>query len=140
MADLRSSTMIRDLDACCLKGNCLSYNTFLKVQIQGLTVKKFKSEEFKSKKPKISEGKSSALPYTNEPIKFNCKNKRWKWLKKKKSSISAIRNNAIKSKKKRILGNINQVNCYNCQKKATLQINATSQKTSISLGNFCLNN
>lgn len=70
---LRSSAIVRDLNACCLKGYCLSLNTSFKVQIQGLNNKdSLYSKEPKSKNPKL------ALPYGNavEPAKKEDKKKR----------------------------------------------------------------
>ena len=69
------------------------------------------------KKAKLTNGKTPALPCSNEPTKPNRKKKKRKWLKKKKDSILAIVDNAIERKKKWIPGNTSQVTCYNCQKK-----------------------
>ena len=44
-ADLKSSIMVRHIDSCCPRSHCLSQNISIKVQIQGLTVKKSKPEE-----------------------------------------------------------------------------------------------
>ena len=48
-ASLRSSTMIRDLDICCLRGHRLSNSTVLKVQTQETTAKNSYLEEAKVK-------------------------------------------------------------------------------------------
>ena len=88
------------------------------VQTQNLTVKKSKSKEFKPQKSKLDKKKSSTLPRINEPAKFNYKNKKKEWLKKKKNSILAIENNAIKGKKKQTSSNGNQVTYYNYHKKS----------------------
>ena len=64
---LRSSIMIRDADSHCLRDNCLSQNTSTKVQIQGLTIKKFKLEESRLKDLKPANEKTPAPPRNNKP-------------------------------------------------------------------------
>ena len=113
---LKSSIIVQNLDACFSKGYRLSHKTFLKVQTQGSTAKKSKLKEFKPKESKSVNERSSVLFYTNKPFKLNCKDMKKKWLKKK-DSIMAIRDNAIKSKKKQTHNNTSQIICYNCQKK-----------------------
>ena len=49
---LRSSTMVGDSDAYCLKGHRPSYHTFSKVQTQGITAKKPRTKEPRPKKVK----------------------------------------------------------------------------------------
>ena len=79
------------------------------------------------------------MPCINELAKSNSKDKKKKWLKKKKNSTWVIENNTIEDKKKWAPSNTSQVTCYNCQKKAILQTNTQNQKTSIGLDNFCTN-
>lgn len=105
-ASLRFSVIVQNLDTYCFKGYYLSHNTFLKMQTQGLTAKKFKLKMFKTKKSKLTDRKSSTPPYINNFAKPNCKNTRKKWLKKKNSTLTT-RNNAIRDKKKQTAGNIN---------------------------------
>ena len=51
---LKSSTMVWDLDAYCLRGHRLSHNTFSKVQIQDFNNKDFSySKKPKPKDPKL---------------------------------------------------------------------------------------
>ena len=57
-ANLRSSTMVWDLDICCPRSHRPSYNTFLKVQTQG------SKNSFRPKKPKLKDPKS-AQSYDN---------------------------------------------------------------------------
>ena len=61
-AGLRFSIIVWDLDTYCSTNYCPFYNTFSKVQTQGLTIKKSKPEESKPKKSKLDKKKSSALP------------------------------------------------------------------------------
>ena len=72
-ANLKLSTMVLDLDAYCLKGYCLFYNTSLKMQIQGFNNK----NSFHTKKLKAKNLKS-ALPRTNiaESLEQSKKNRR----------------------------------------------------------------
>ena len=51
-ADLRSSTMVQDLDICCPRGHCLSNSSASKVQTQETIAKDFHSEKFKVKEVK----------------------------------------------------------------------------------------
>ena len=43
-ADLKFSVIVGDVEFRYPKSHCLSYNTFAKMQIQGLIIKKFKSK------------------------------------------------------------------------------------------------
>lgn len=70
------------------------------MQTQDLTVKKFKSEEFKLKESKLGEEKFSAPPRTDEPAKFNSKDKKRERLKKKKDSTQATGDHIIEDRKK----------------------------------------
>ena len=110
--------MIWDADSRCPKGHCLSQKTFTKVKTQGWTAKKSKSKEFKLKDSKPANGKTPALPQTNEPRKTSRKDKKKEYLKKKqdgKNPTPVTGDNAIEGKKKR--NNRGDGKCYNCQKK-----------------------
>ena len=74
------------------------------MQTQRTTAKEPHIKKSKPKVAKSTNGKTPAPPRSSKPVKSNCKDKRRKRLKKK-DSIPAIENNAIKDKKKRILGN-----------------------------------
>ena len=113
----RSSSMVRESDIRCLRGHCPSHNTSSKMQTQGTTAKEPRTEEPRPKETKSTNGKAPALPRFNEPVKLNHKKKKREWLKKKKDSTPATRDNAIEGKKKRTFGNTSQMTCYNCQKK-----------------------
>ena len=63
-AGLKSSTMVRDLDACCPRGHRLSHNTSSKVQTQG-SKDSSRSEEAKPKDPKLAPLRENAA----EPAK-----------------------------------------------------------------------
>ena len=117
-AGLRSSTMVRELDAHCPRGHRPSYNTSSKVQTQGTTANEPRTKESRSKEAKSTDGKAPVPPRSNEPTKPNRKKKKREWLKKKKDSTLVTEDNAIEAqKKKRTPGDISQVTCYNCQKK-----------------------
>ena len=115
-AGLRSRTIIQESDICCLWGYRLSHNTSSKVQTQRTIAKKPCIKESRPKEAKSTNGKTPALPCSNELSKSNRKKKKWEWLKKKKDSTPATRDNAIEAKKKRTLDNTSQVTSYNCQK------------------------
>ena len=117
-AGLKSSTMIRKSDARCPRGYRLSHNTSSKVQTQETTAKDPHTKESRLKEGKSTNGKAPAPPRSNEPAKLNREKKKQKWLKKKKDSIPATGNNAIKAQKKnRTTSNISLLTCYNCQRK-----------------------
>ena len=106
-AGLRSSTMVQKSDARCARGHRPSHNTSLKIQTQGTTAKKTRTEESRPKKAKLTDGKVPALPRSNEPAKPNYKKKKREWFKKKKNSTPAIGDNVIEDqKKKQTPGNI----------------------------------
>lgn len=113
-ADLRSSIMIQKANSRCFRSHCLFYNTFAKMQTEGLTAKESKPKESKSKELKLINGRSFALPHTNKSAKFTHQKKNY-WTKKQnqKNSTSATKNNAIKNGEKK-KGN---KKCYNHLKK-----------------------
>ena len=61
-AGLKSSTIVQESDARYPRSHRLSHNTFSKVQTQGTTVKKPRTEESRPKRAKQADGKASALP------------------------------------------------------------------------------
>ena len=68
-----SSTIVSDLDVCCLRHHPLSHNTTSKMQIQGLNTKAKKSQ---TKKPNLAPSHNN----TAEPAKKeNKKNKKKKF-------------------------------------------------------------
>ena len=115
-AGLRSSTIVRESDIRCFQGYYSFYNTFSKVQTNGTTARKSHTKESRPKEAKLTDGKAPVPPRSNEPAKPNRKKKKRKWLKKK-NSIPATGDIAIKGKKKQTSNNTSQVTCYNCQKK-----------------------
>ena len=68
--------MVWKSDAHYPKGHCLSHNIFSKVQTQGTTAKKPRTEESRPKEAKQANGKAPALPRSNEPAKPNCQKKK----------------------------------------------------------------
>ena len=77
----------------------LSHNTSVKIQTQGLTIKKSKQKKFKAKKLKPVDKKSSILFCFDNFAKHSYQDKKKKWLKKKDFTL-ATGNNAIEGKKK----------------------------------------
>ena len=71
-AGLKSNIIIQNADFRNPRGYCPSQNIFIKVQTQGLTAKKFKPKEFKSKDLKPTNKKTLAPPRTNESRKIFC--------------------------------------------------------------------
>ena len=80
-ADLKSSAMVRNLDACYPKSHYFSHIIFLKTQTQRFNTKKSKLEEFKPKKSKLANIKTSATFYPNftEPRKTSYQDKKKKY-------------------------------------------------------------
>ena len=75
-----------------------------KVQTQGSTAKESKPKESRLKDSKLANGKTPALPRTNEPGKTSRQDKKKEYLKKKrdrKNSTPATKDNAIEGEKKR---------------------------------------
>ena len=100
----RSSIMVRDAHSRCPRGDCLSQNTFTKVQTEGLTAKKSKPEKSKPKDSKPANKKTPALPRTNELRKTSHQDKKKEYFKKKrerKNLIPITGDNAIEGEKKR---------------------------------------
>ena len=110
--------MVRDADSRCPRGHRLSQNISIKVQTQGSTVKESKLEESRPKDSKLADGKTPALPRTNEPRKTSRQDKKEEYLKKKrdwKNSTPTIGDYAIEGEKKQ--SKRDDGNCDNCQKK-----------------------
>ena len=113
-AGLKSSIMVRDADFHCPRGHCPSQNTSTKVQTQGSTVKKSKSEVSRPKNLKPADEKTPVPPRTNKPGKIFHQDKKKEYLKNKrdrKNSTPATRDNAIEDEKKR--NNRGDGKCYN---------------------------
>ena len=131
-AGLRSSTMVRNLDARCPESHCLSHNTSSKVQTQG-SKDLFRSKETKSKDPK------SALSRDNtaeSPKKDNRKDKKKRFRgqrrehigerKKQTSATNINTTNILKKKKKR--RDISKITYFNYDKKGHFVSNYTKPK------------
>ena len=99
---LRSSTMVRDLDACCPRGHCLSYNTSSKVQSQGCKDSSC-SEEPKSKDPKLAPSHDNAAKPAKKEDRKNKKKKlqNRRWERNKQTPATGDNIEALKKKKKR---------------------------------------
>ena len=110
-ASLRSSIMVRDLDARCPRGHRLSHNTSSKVQTQG-SKDSFRSKEPKAKDPKPAPSREDMVEPAKKENKKNKKkrlqNQRWEHTGKQ---IPATGNN-IKTLKKKI-----KARYFNCNKK-----------------------
>ena len=74
-AGLRSSTMVRDSNICCLRGHCLSISTASKIQTQKTTANDFYLKELKVKNVKPT---SSWAAEASKPLKQTCKKKKKK--------------------------------------------------------------
>ena len=126
-AGLRSSTMVRDLDACCLRSHRPSNNTTSKMQTQGTTGKKSKLEESRPKKAKLAESKNPAPSRfkSSEPGKTFCTDKKSEYHEKKKKKQDQKNNtpatgdnaNAVEVGEKKKRNDQGNRRCYNFQKK-----------------------
>ena len=102
-AGLRSSIMVQNADFRCPRGHRPSQNTSAKVQTQDSIAKKSRPKESRPKDLKPANEKTPAPLYTNKSGKTSCQDKKKEYFKKKqdrKNSTLAIRDNAIKDKKK----------------------------------------
>ena len=120
-AGLKSSIMVRDTDFYYSRNYYLSSNISAKVQTQSSIVKKSKPKESRLKNLKPANKITFALSYINKLEKTFYQDKKKEYFKKKwnqKNFIPAIKDNAIKDKKKQ--NNQSNKKCYNCQKKAIL--------------------
>ena len=131
-AGLRSSSMVRNLDACCPRGHRLSYNTFSKVQTQG-SKNSSHPKEIKSKNLK------SALSHDNVaelPKKDNRKDKKKRfWVQKQEytgerkeqtpaTNVNITNISKIKKKKR----DVSEITYFNCDKKDHFASNCTKPK------------
>ena len=115
-AGLRSSTMVRDLNAHCRRGHHLSHNFSSKVQTQDSSHKDSpRSEESKNKdlKPALSRG-NAAEPAKKEDKKKNLQGHRREWNKQ----TPAIGNNTEAPKEKKKRHDPSKITCFNCNKKS----------------------
>ena len=115
---LRSSTMVRDLDARCPKGHHLSHNSSSKVQTQGSSHKDLpRSKELKPKDPKPAPSRDNVVePAKKEDRKdkkIKLQNRKREW--NKQTSATGDNTKALKKKKKR--RDSSEVTCFNCDKK-----------------------
>ena len=116
-ADLRSSTMVRDLDARCPRGHRPSHNTSSKVQSQGSNNKDSSHfEEPKPKDPKLALPRDNAAAKPAKKEDRKDKKKRF-WRQRRehtgeqKDQTPATGVNEAAPKKKL------KVRCFNCNKK-----------------------
>ena len=110
-AGLRSSTMVRELDAHCRRGHCRSHNTSSKVQTQG-SKDSSRSKEPKPKDPKPTPSRDNVA----EPTKKENRKKRKKILRNQsrehtgeQTAATGVNTEALKKKLK--------TRCFNCNKK-----------------------
>ena len=112
-AGLKSSTMVRESDACCPKGHRLSLNTFSKVQTQGSSYKDSPhSKKSKPKDPKPAPSRDDMA----KPVKTEDRKEKKKRLRNQKrehtgeqTSATRVNTEALKKKVK--------ARCFNCNKK-----------------------
>ena len=113
-AGLRSSTMVRDLDAHCPRGHRPSHNTFCKVQTQGSSHKNSPhSKEPKPKDPKLAPLRNN----TAEPAKKEDRKNKKKRLQNQRrehtgeqTPATSVNTEALKKKIK--------ARCFNCNRKS----------------------
>ena len=126
-AGLRSSTMVRELDARCPKSHRPSHNTFSNVQTQRTTVKEPHTEQSRPKQAKQANGKAPVPPRSEftEAGKTSRTDKRREYLEKKKKKWDRKNNtpttgdnaNNIEVGKKKKRDDRGNGRYYNCQKK-----------------------
>ena len=129
---LRSSTMVPDLDTCCLRGHRLSHNTSSKVQTQG-SKDLSHSKKIKSKDPKSAPSRDNAA---ESPKKDNRKDKKkrfWgqKWehtWEQKEQTLATNVNTTNVSKKKKKRRDVSKIMCFNCDKKDHFASDCTKPK------------
>ena len=113
-AGLRSSTMVRDSDACYPRGHRPSHNTSSKVQTQG-------SKDFsRTEEPKPKDLKSApSCDDMAEPAKKKDRKDKKKRLRnqRRKEQLPATDANTKVPKKKRKRRDPSEVTCFNCDKK-----------------------
>ena len=137
-AGLKSTIMVQDSDICCPWGHRLFNNTASKMQTQGIIANNFsRLEEFKTKDPK------SVPPCDNpvEPAKKENKQKKFKRQREHTSEpkeTPTIGDNTVNAAKKKKSVILIRSRVSTAIKKATMPAIASSQKTSVSLGNFCI--
>ena len=143
---LRSSTIVRDLDAYCPQSHCSSHATLAKVQTQEFNTKKFKRKESRPKESKLAKdktlaaprfkstklGKTSRIDKKGSILRKNKAGKKIPWQleimsmplrRVRRSKITKVTGGAIIAKKRDIF-----------QKTAR-----NLQKTIVGLGKFCAN-
>ena len=112
-ANLRSSTMVRELDACCPRGHRLSHNTSFKMQTQGSSHKNSpRSKEPKPKDPKLAPSRDDVA----EPAKKKDRTEKKKRLRNQRrehtgeqTPVTRVNTKILKKKVK--------ARCFNCNKK-----------------------
>ena len=130
--NLRSSTMVWDLEVCCPKSHHPSHNTSLKVQIQGSKDSScFKKLKFKDPKSALSRDNAAKLPKKDnkkdKKKKFKGQRGKYTGERKKQTPATSINTtNVLKKKKKR--RDVNEIIYFNCNKKGHFISNYTKPK------------
>ena len=118
---LRSNPMVRDSDIRCLRSHRPLNRTALKVQTQKTTAKDSHQEKPKVKEIKPTLSRAAEASELLEQARKEKKRKKHPEKRDKKEQIPASTANATevqqKKKKKNRAHNINEVTCYNCNKK-----------------------
>ena len=117
-AGLRSSTMVRDLDARCPRGHRPSHNTSSKVQTQGSSHKDSpRSEEPKHKDPKPAPSRDNAAEQAKKEDRKDKKKKLRNRRRERNDQTPATGDNTEAPKKKKKRRDPSEVTCFNCNKK-----------------------
>ena len=117
-AGLRSSTIVRDSDACCSRGHRPSHNTSSKMQTQGSSHKDlFHSVEPKPKNPKPASSRDNAAELAKKKDRKDKKKRLWGRRREQNKQTPATGDNTKAPKKKKKRRDPNKVTCFNCDKK-----------------------
>ena len=131
-AGLRSSTMVRDLDARCPRGHRPSHNTSSKMQTQGSK----DSSRLKETKPKDPKSAPSRDDAAESPKKDDRKDKKKRFRgqrrehtgERKEQTPATNVNTTDVSKKKKKRRDVSEITCFNCDKKGHFASNCTKPK------------
>ena len=136
--NLRSSIIVQNLDICCSRSYCPSYNTYSKMQIQGSRHKNSPNSD-----PSNNKVLKPALSHSNvaEPAQKEDKKKSPQSCRREPNIQSPATSVNINPPKRKEIGvTLMRLHISTALKKAIMSATAPSHKISISLGNFCAGN